>query len=67
MLLQGLANLLWAYAKLAEPPVEVISSIMSQMTDMLTRDQTGGLFDAQVSWSVHFAQLSGNVAMYFMV
>ncbi|EFJ43826.1 hypothetical protein VOLCADRAFT_118954 [Volvox carteri f. nagariensis] len=57
---QGLANLLWAYAKLAEPPVEVISSIMSQMTDMLTRDQTGSLFDAQALsnsiWAVAHAR-----------
>ncbi|GLC73306.1 hypothetical protein PLESTF_001358700 [Pleodorina starrii] len=57
---QGLANLLWAYAKLAEPPVEVISSIMSQMTDMLSRDQTGSLFDAQALsnsiWAVAHAR-----------
>ncbi|GIL44487.1 hypothetical protein Vafri_1938 [Volvox africanus] len=57
---QGLANLLWAYAKLAEPPVDVISSIMSQMTDMLTRDQTGSLFDAQALsnsiWAVAHAR-----------
>ncbi|GFR47217.1 hypothetical protein Agub_g8900 [Astrephomene gubernaculifera] len=57
---QGLANLLWAYAKLAEPPVEVISSIMTQMTEMLTRDQTGSLFDAQALsnsiWAVAHAR-----------
>ncbi|PNW80658.1 hypothetical protein CHLRE_07g325732v5 [Chlamydomonas reinhardtii] len=57
---QGLANLLWAYAKLAEPPIEVIASIMTQMTDMLARDQTGNLFDAQALsnsiWAVAHAR-----------
>ncbi|PNH12308.1 hypothetical protein TSOC_000797 [Tetrabaena socialis] len=57
---QGLANLLWAYAKLVEPPLEVISAIMSQMTDMLSRDQTGSLFDAQALsnsiWAVAHAR-----------
>ncbi|KAG2450561.1 hypothetical protein HYH02_005062 [Chlamydomonas schloesseri] len=57
---QGLANLLWAYAKLAEPPIEVIASIMTQMTDMLARDQTGSLFDAQALsnsiWAVAHAR-----------
>lgn len=57
---QGLANLLWAYAKLAEPPVEVISAIMAQMTEMLNRDQSGSLFDAQALsnsiWAVAHAR-----------
>ncbi|KXZ56119.1 hypothetical protein GPECTOR_1g10 [Gonium pectorale] len=57
---QGLANLLWAYAKLSEPPVEVIASIMSRMTEMLSRDQTGSLFDAQALsnsiWAVAHAR-----------
>lgn len=45
---QGLANLLWAYAKLPEPPVDVMSVILAQMTEMIAKDQSKMLFDAQV-------------------
>ncbi len=43
---QGLANQLYAYAKIQEPPMEVVGALMGRMTEMLARD--GHLFDAQV-------------------
>lgn len=53
MLLQGVANLIWAYAKLASPPVESISKIMNYMKEMLENHKmkrisgAGKSFDAQ--------------------
>lgn len=44
---QGLANLLWAYAKLPVPPVDVMMSIILRMTLLLTTDDSSSQFDAQ--------------------
>lgn len=44
---QGLANLLWAYAKLPVPPVDVMMAIILRMTLLLTSDDSSAQFDAQ--------------------
>lgn len=48
MLMQGLANLLWSYAKMTVPPVDVMMVIVCRMTEMLQDPHMSHNFDAQV-------------------
>lgn len=47
-MLQGLANLLWSYAKMTVPPVEVMMIIVNRMTELLQERDAPSHFDAQV-------------------
>jgi hypothetical protein len=45
---QGLANLLWAFSKMAEPQLAVMMKIVAEMTVRLMTAAYNGAFDAQV-------------------
>ena len=44
---QGIANLLWSYAKMSVPPLDVMMAIVVRMTEMLHSPATALQFDAQ--------------------
>lgn len=57
---QGLANLLWSYSKMEVPPLDVMMSIVRQMTDLLAQPASAASFDAQVRlWHVSKLAASG--------